>query len=196
MQVPENAPIVARVIGGVTVNVPKPFVEGQPITSGMAAMLNQTFFENVGNNLRKKVVNEDGTPKADAQSIVDAYVNEYEPGARISTGGGGKVALTPLEREIRDLASEKLKKALKNKGLKQNEVNFTELRDGLIEKHREALETQAKGILKAKEKASASTEDLLDGVDLGQTTGPEDEEPSEGEDGEDGDTEEEEEVAA
>jgi hypothetical protein len=170
MQIREDAERVSRTIGGVQVTVPKPFQAGDPLTEGTAAMLNQTFFENVGNNCRSKLENEDGSKiEGDAaQQIVDAYVAAYEPGVRSGGGGGGSsAALSPLDREIRNLATEKLLDAIKAQGLKRKDVDFNGLRDSLIERHRDVLEKQASSILKAREKAVAGSEDILAGIDLG-----------------------------
>lgn len=161
MQLPENCPTRARTIGGVEVQVPQPYEEGHPLTAAEAAMMNQTFAENISNNMRAKAVGEDGNAlTADAfQPLIDEYVAGYEPGVRQGGGGGGARALTPVEVEVRNLATAKLKEILKSRGLKQKDIEFVKVRDEIIEKHRDALTAQAEKVVKAREKAAGSGED-------------------------------------
>jgi hypothetical protein len=167
VQLPDNCPTRARTIGGVEVQVPQPYAEGHPLTAAEAAMMNQTFAENISNNMRAKATGEDGTLLApDAfQPLVDEYVANYEPGVRTGGGGGGARALTPIEVEVRNLATAKLKEVLKSKGLKQRDINFTEVRDKIINDHRDALTAQAEKIVRAREKAAGSgDEDIFASV--------------------------------
>lgn len=161
MELPENCPTRARTIGGVEVQVPQPYAEGHPLTKAEADMLNQTFSENISNNMRSKAVGEDGNALTSEafQPLIDEYVSKYEPGVRQGGGGGGARALTPVEVEVRNLATAKLKEILKSKGLKQKDINFVEVRDKIIEQHRDALTAQAEKVVKAREKASAGAED-------------------------------------
>ena len=133
----------ARTIGGVEVQVPAHYREGDTITSGEAAMLNQTLAENISNNLRVKIEKfvpegaAEGTePRVatadEAQALVDAYFASYVPGVRQGGGGGGARALSPLEREVQNLAGDKLKDILKSKGLKQKDDDFNDLRSKII----------------------------------------------------------------
>ena len=160
MQLPENCPTRARTIGGVEVQVPQPYAEGYVLSAAEAAMLNQTFAENISNNMRSKA-EKDGTALTaeQFQPLIDEYVAGYEPGVRSGGGGGGARALTPVEVEVRNLATAKLKEILKSKGLKQKDINFVEVRDKIIEQHRDALTAQAEKVVKAREKAAGSNED-------------------------------------
>lgn len=164
MQIAPDAPRTTRTIGGVQVEVPQPYAEGHVLTAGEAAMLNQTFAENISNNLRSKATAEDSDRQLSTeefQPIVDEYVAGYEPGVRSGGGGGGQRALTPVEIEVRNLATAKLKEVLKARGLKQKDVAFVELRDSIIEQHRDTLTAQAEKIVKAREKATAGDGDDL-----------------------------------
>lgn len=160
MQIAENAPRRTRTIGGIEVQVPAPYAEGHPLTQAEADMLNQTFAENISNNMRSKATAEDGSALAadEFQKLVDEYVAGYEPGVR-QGGGGGTRALSPVEVEARNLASAKLKEVLKQRGLKQKDIDFTTVRDKLLEQHRETLMAQAEKVVRAREKAAASNED-------------------------------------
>lgn len=166
MQINADAPRRSRTIGGLSVQVPEPYAEGHPLTAAEAAMLNQTFAENISNNMRSKAANEDGTPLSadEFQAAVDEYVAAYEPGVRQGGGGGGQRALTPVEVEVRNLATAKLKEILKGKGLKQKDINFTEVRDRIIEQHRDALTAQAEKVVRAREKAAGDDGDILASV--------------------------------
>lgn len=181
MEIPSGTPTRAAVIGkrdgpSFTVQVPTPYSAGYVCDEAHASILNQTLRENLSNNLREQLTRgfevkapADGVEgeyrpytEEEAQALVDAYVVKYTPGVRSSGGGGGTRALSPVEVEVRNLATAKLKEALKARGLKQSDVNFTELRDKLITQHGEALTKQAVQVVKAREKAASGDDaDLL-----------------------------------
>lgn len=156
LNITDSTPRKPRTIGGILVHVPQPYAEGQPLTSAMAQMLNQTLAENFSNNLREKITKyKDGdkervaTP-AEAQVLVNDYAGKYEPGVR--TGGGGARALSPVEKEMRAIATEKLLGLLKEQGLKKADVDFNELRDQIVEDHKETLQKQAERIIAQRSK--------------------------------------------
>lgn len=147
-----------RLIGGVKVTVPAPYAEGQTITAGEAAMLNQTLAENISNNLREKVQKyvPEGSPEGtvareatgdEAQALVNAYVLAYEPGVR-RAGIGGRRVLDPVEKEMRIIARSSLDNLLKTQGVKRNEVNYDELLDQVLEEHGDAIRKKAEKIVK------------------------------------------------
>lgn len=172
MQVTNDTPRQARTIAGISgLMIPQPYADGQTINAAEASMLNQTIAENFSNNLRKRIEEfvPEGAPEGtkprkataeEAQAIVDAYAGEYEPGVRRSGGGGGKASLSPVEVEMRNIATAKLKEVLKSKGLRQKDVAFTELRDQLIAQNEEPLRKAAEKIVRAREKET-SGDDLL-----------------------------------
>lgn len=183
MDISADTPRRARTIGGIEVQVPAPYHEGYTLSEAEAQMLNQTFAENISNNMRAKATNEDGSAvdAAAFQTAVDEYVAKYQPGVRQGGGGGGARALTPVEVEVRNIATAKLKEILKQRGLKQRDINFTEVRDRLIDEHKDALTAQAEKVVRAREKAAtadgddmfASIVDGLPGVGGGDAAGEE-----------------------
>lgn len=171
MQITTDTPRTARTIAGITVQVPQPYAEGHSLSSGEAQMLNQTIAENFSNNLRKRFEEfvPEGSPEgtaprkateAEAQQVLDTYVSTYVPGVR--QGGGGRAAVTPLEREVRELARQRINAALKAKGQKRSDVDFDALLTGLIEKRRDQLEAAAAKVLQAKERAANAAGDDSD----------------------------------
>jgi len=163
MDIAEGTPYRARTIGGVTVQVPAPYSEGYVLSAAEADMLNQTFAENISNNMRAKAKDGERVLSSEEfQPLVDDYVTKYSPGVRTGGGGGGGArALTPIEIEVRNLATAKLKEVLKARGLKQKDIPFTETRDKLIEQHRDALTAQAEKVVRAREKAAGDDADIL-----------------------------------
>jgi hypothetical protein len=166
MEIAEGTPTRARTIGGVTVQVPAPYSEGYVLSGPEADMLNQTFAENISNNMRAKAMDGDRQLSPEEfQPLIDEYITKYSPGVRSGGGGGGGArALTPVEVEVRNLATAKLKEILKSKGLKQKDIPFTETRDKIIEQHREALTAQAEKVVRAREKAAGDDSDILASV--------------------------------
>lgn len=158
LNITKDTPRETRTIGGRSLSVPQPFAAGMPLTPGTAQMLNQTYAENISNNLRSKF--DENMSDADCQKLVDEYVQNYVPGVR--TGGGGAAALSPLDREIRNLATQKANDHLKAKGIKRKDIDFVAFRDGIIAKYRDALEPEAKKVLAAKQKAEAGVADDFD----------------------------------
>lgn len=165
MDISADTPRRARTIGGIDVQVPAPYHEGYVLTEAEASMLNQTFAENISNNMRSKAENDGVKLSAEEfQPLIDEYVAGYTPGVRAGGGGGGARALTPIEVEVRNLATSKLKEVLKSKGLKQRDVEFVALRDKIIEQHKDTLTAQAEKIVRAREKAAGADDDIFASV--------------------------------
>lgn len=172
MEVSESTPRRAATIEGLTVQIPAPYVEGHVCSAAEASMLNQTTRENFGNNLRSRIKAfvPEGSPEGteprpatqdEAQALVDAYATSYVPGVRRSGGGGGRASLTPVEQEVRAIAKQKVKELLKQRSLKQSEVDFSGLVEQAIERHGEALTRMAEKIVAQREKATAGSDDML-----------------------------------
>jgi hypothetical protein len=194
LNITAETPRKQRTIGGVVVNVPAPYAEGQAITAGEAAMLNQTLAENFSNNLRRKVeefvpegtYNEQNPAPAarlasgeEAQALVDKYATVYEPGVRKAGAGGGRKTLDPIEREMRNIARESLNALLQKQGLKRNEVDYDELLEQVIADHDTDLRNKAAKIVKARESNSLGDLDVSLIAGKGEASGANDEEAAE-----------------
>lgn len=175
MLITDTMPRVTKTIEGFSVTVPAPFAAGDPLTEATAAMLNQTFSENIGNNTRAKlklgiVLTEgaEATPYTDetAQILIDAYVAEYEPGVR--RGGGGEARVTdPVEREARKIAKQKATELVKANGGKTTDYDMADLTDKVFEANRDVLMAEGKKIVAALEKAKKGAAELdLGGISL------------------------------
>ena len=149
-------------IAGGNFKVPSPFAEGHVLTKTEAQALNQTFRENIRNNSAKKVKEllEKKTETAKIQKVVDEYVGKYEFGV---SGGGGRV-MDPVEREAINLATNRVKAAIRKKGLTVSDFTSTKLRElakGTIKKYPDIM-AQAKTVVAAREKAAAAASTDID----------------------------------
>lgn len=169
MQLPENHGTRKLVFKGkFNLQVPEPYVEGHKLTGPEANVLNQTFLENIRNNTAKalaaaieKAGGEDEVKPAALQSIIDAYVPDYEFGKRV---GGGGARLDPVEREIRRIAVGKIKELLSAKSISIKDVGgmtkVNKLADEYTEKHRTTLEKMAKQRVKEEQALAADAIDI------------------------------------
>lgn len=98
-------------IAGIQFTVPQPYAAGHTVTEGEAAALNQTFAENIRNNMAKKV--KDG-------SADQAAITEYAAGYTFTVAGVGASTSArvtdPVEREARRLAKVYITGVLKERG--------------------------------------------------------------------------------
>ena len=140
----ESAPRSEITIAGVTLSVPAPFSDGHVLRPNEAGVLNQTYAENIRNNFAakvkaaQKVSEESGQPidPASLQIELDTYIQSYDFGVR--RGGGTRVVLDPVTKEALRLASERVKAALKKRGLNLKEVGnakIKELAEQALEQH-------------------------------------------------------------
>lgn len=172
-----DTPRKPRTIAGVIVQVPQLITPETPMTPVLASILNQTFAENFSNNLRKKIEEfvPEGAPEGtkprqatvkEAQALVDAYATSYEPGVRTG-GGGGRSTLTPREREMRNIAQDRLNTLLGEQNIKRSQLpkegegSYKALVDQIVEEHGDALGAQADKILAARQRATSGS-----GIDL------------------------------
>jgi hypothetical protein len=175
MQIEANTPRVERTIADFKVQVPQPYAAGQPLTEATAAILNQTFSENISNNTRAKLALghvPEGSPEGteatphtaeSAQALIDRYVEQYEPGVR--RGGSGVARVTdPVEKEARNIAKDKARELVKARGLKPADVNLSEIADKVYEANKDALTAAAKKIVAARTKGSSDDGLQLDGL--------------------------------
>jgi hypothetical protein len=113
-EITESTPRVSIMIAGETFNVPQPYTAGHVLTSNEASSLNQTYAENVRNNMASKVkaLKEAGTFSADVfQGTVDDYTSEYEFGQRTGGGRSGDPVTTEAMAITRDLVRQAISKA-------------------------------------------------------------------------------------
>lgn len=123
MQIAADAPRTQATVQSILVSLPKPFAAGHVCTGPEAEVLNQTLVENVRNNMASKVEEAvkkareaSKTPdeiKAEVQAMIDAYLPEYDFGAR---KGGGVRITDPVEREAYEIAERIVKDAIKATG--------------------------------------------------------------------------------
>ncbi len=172
MQYTEDTPRKSATIQTLSLQVINPFAEGHPLTATEAAVLNQTFTENVRNNFATVVKatlaevdgNADEIDMESMQAALDAYMTDYEFGIRRS-GGGGSRAMDPVERKAMELSRTKVRDLLRTKGYKLKDFTGTrisELAASLLEKTPALMEEAKRQIEISQELAT----DVLDGFDL------------------------------
>jgi hypothetical protein len=122
-------------ISGKQFSVPSPFEAGHVLTAGQATSLNQTYHENIRNNLAADVK----AGKIDQAGVLEyakKYVNEM--GA-----GGGNRSGDPVGSRARDMAAKDAGKAYKSAGGKikdMPEANVErQLAANLVHYHRQAF---------------------------------------------------------
>jgi ATP-dependent protease HslVU (ClpYQ) ATPase subunit len=100
------------------------YVAGHPLTEGEASALNQTFFENIRNNMAKKV--KEG--KA-SQDEITAYASEYQFGVRSL---GTSTRLDAVAREMLSLIKKDVRAALKTKGQEASAETVTSFAERIV----------------------------------------------------------------
>lgn len=143
-------------IAGATYNVPVRYEEGHELTAGEASALNQTFHENIRNNLAKQ--QKEGTL---TQEAVDKYAAEYQFGVR---SGGGGVSRDPVMSEAMRLAKGRITAGLKAKGKKVSDVDpsaLTAAAKALIERDGTILELAKERVAQAQSVATGDLSDLI-----------------------------------
>lgn len=180
-EISANTPRTSITVQGLSFEASIPYGAGPvELTAGEASALNQTRVENLRNNFASTVkkakeefakannmAEEDVTAEhldaAALQREFDQYDREYEFGIR--RVGGGDAGRTPVEREARKIAREKVIEALKSKNIKVNSVSaekMEELVSGLAGK--EPI------IKEAQRRVNNLTKIALDEIDLGGTS--------------------------
>lgn len=150
-------------IQGKQFQAPSPFAAGHVLTEVEAAVLNQTFHENLRNNFAGKMKKAQEDNQAElTQTDFDAYAAAYKFGVRQP---GVTRETDPVRSEAKKLARDQITIALKAKGFKIKELpegKMDQLIDEALVKHPKFLE-QAKGIIDARKAAISD----LAGLDLG-----------------------------
>lgn len=157
----QDTPRVEATIAGETFQVATPFKAGDVLQANEASALNQTFVENIRNNMAKQVkdAKEAGTFDSTAmQTVIDQYVDGYEFGVR--TGGGGRTS-DPVMAEAMDIARGKVREALQKAGHKLADVPASRI----SELAKEAVDKNPKIMDLARSRVEAARE--IGGVELG-----------------------------
>lgn len=145
-------------IQGKDFSVPMRYPEGHELTAGEASALNQTYHENIRNNLAGKMKKgEDIT-----QETVDAYAEAYQFGVRAAGGGAG--SRDPVKSEAMRIATAKIREALKAKNQKAEATQIREAAERLITdpvRGAPIMEMARKRVEEARSVATANLDDLL-----------------------------------
>lgn len=114
-------------IQGLQFEVADRFAEGHVLKANEAASLNQTLRENIRNNMASKIdkAKTEGKSPADMQELVDKYAAEYEFGVHV---GVTRIS-DPIERELLDIAQDKVKAAIKAAGKKIKDFSDEQFND-------------------------------------------------------------------
>jgi hypothetical protein len=155
-----------------------PYAEGHTLTIMEASTLNQTWKENIRNNVAADI--EAAKEKAEVEGIdIDAaakelfevntlaehvlnYSSEYEFGRR--PGGGGRTG-DPVHTEAMDISRRQVREALKKKGYQLKDVGadeITRLAKATLAKY-PALMEKAKAIVEARSLAAEEVTVELEG---------------------------------
>jgi len=146
-------------IAGHEFNVPVRYEEGHELTAGEASALNQTYHENIRNNLAKRA--KEGTL---TQADVDAYENEYQFGIRAAGTG---VTRDPVMSEAMRIAKKQIGELLKKSGKKASDYT-TETINGaakaLLGKDSTIMDLARQRVAEQQSLASADLGDILSGL--------------------------------
>ena len=129
MQYDENTPRKDITVAKVVLSAIAPYAEGHTLSASEANVLNQTLAENLRNNFAayvKKATEEAGSVDAldlnKLQDDFDEYQTEYDFGVRRG-GGGSRASVDPIEREATKLAVAAVKRHLKAKNIKLDDIS-------------------------------------------------------------------------
>lgn len=142
-----------------------PYAAGHTLTEIEAKVLNRTFAENVGNNMRKTVKEYKGTDDELAAEVAK-YAAEYSFAERAAAGSSGP-RLDPVEREATNLIIEALKQNVVAKGENPKDYDAKAFKDKAASimaepAKREKWLAKAQKVLDQRRKAAADLADLLD----------------------------------
>jgi hypothetical protein len=113
-EINDSTPRTSIMIAGDNFTVPQPFAAGHVLNANEASSLNQTYAENVRNNMagKAKAQKEAGSYAQDVfQGQVDDYTNDYEFGQRVGGGRSGDPIRTEAMAITRDLIRQAISKA-------------------------------------------------------------------------------------
>ena len=152
----------SKVIAGHEFKITQPYTAGHTLTEIEAKVLNQVRSENIGNNVRKAVVELlEAQDTAGAEALVAERDAEYE----FSTPSAGGRKLDPVEREARKVARDAIRAKLSDDGRKLSDIDKEKLEeaiDNAIEKNSWIMD-EAKKRVNARKKFA---EKAVDGLSL------------------------------
>lgn len=144
-------------IGGNTYNVPLRYEEGHELSAGEASALNQTFHENIRNNLAKQA--KDGNL---TQEAVDAYAASYQFGIR--SGGASR---DPVQSEAMRIAKSKITAALKAAGKKVGDLETSQINEAakaLVERDPSITELAKARVAEQQQLAVGDLSDIIGSI--------------------------------
>lgn len=147
-------------IAGSPFNVPVRYEEGHELTAGEASALNQTYHENIRNNLAKKA--KEGTL---TQADVDSYADTYQFGVRAAGTGG--VSRDPVMSEAMRIAKKQLSEMLRKAGKKVGDYEVAAINTAakaLLDKTPEIMALAKQRVEEQQALASADLGDILGGL--------------------------------
>ena len=153
-------------IAGEEVNITPRYFEGHVLTPNEASALNQTYFENVRNNLAStvKAAKETGSfDLAAFQTTVDEYSAAYQFGVR--TGGGR--SSDPVKQAAMEIAREKVRAAITKAGLKASDYSAKAVSDKAAEVLNRGDATADAIYAAARAQVEASKAIAIDSLDMG-----------------------------
>lgn len=146
-------------IAGSTFNVPVRYEEGHELTAGEASALNQTYHENIRNNLAKKA--KEGTL---TQEEVDSYAEGYQFGVRAAGAG---VSRDPVMSEAMRIAKKQIAELLKKSGKKVGDYTVETINGAakaLLAKDPAIMDLARQRVQEQQSLASADLGDILSGL--------------------------------
>lgn len=149
-------------IAGQSFSIPVPFAEGDVLTAGEANAMNQTFAENIRNNMAAQIkTGLEGKPAngdqpaeepltiEQLQAKVTDYATKYEFGVRAA----GEPRMDPEEREARNIIANTLRDRLKAEGKKVSDFSDEAWKaacDAAYEKNKNAAHARAKVVIESR----------------------------------------------
>jgi hypothetical protein len=146
-------------IAGSPFNVPMRYEEGHELTAGEASALNQTYHENIRNNLAKLA--KEGLL---TQEKVDEYAESYQFGVR-SAGAG--VSRDPVMSEAMRIAKKQIAELLKKSGKKVGDYTVETINGAakaLLAKDPAIMDLAKQRVEEQQALASADLGDILSGL--------------------------------
>lgn len=113
-------------IHGKTFEQPDRYAEGHVVNANEAAVLNQTFMENIGNNFRSTVKEWTGTDE-ELQAKFNEYASAYAFGTRVARGPAAPS--DPVGAEAHRLALVFIKKLIQDAGKKVGDYTAADLNE-------------------------------------------------------------------